>query len=117
MTPFRLAWQGLIHAVRTERHMRVHLVATCLVIACALFFHTSRFETLSLIAWVTLVISLELVNTAIERTVDLVTDEQRPLAKQAKDVAASAVLVAAIGAGVSALLILGPDVLRLINVL
>jgi len=85
--------------------------------ACALFFQTSRFETLSLIAWVTLVISLELVNTAIERTVDLDTDEQRPLAKQAKDVAASAVLVASIGAGVSAVLIFGPDVLRLINVL
>jgi undecaprenol kinase len=71
-------------------------------------------ENLVLLAWVTLVLSLELINTAIERAVDLVTKDVHPLAKQAKDVAAGAVLVASVGAAVTALIIFGP---RLWNVL
>jgi undecaprenol kinase len=71
-------------------------------------------ENLVLLAWVTLVLSLELMNTAIERAIDLVTKDVHPLAKQAKDVAAGAVLVASVGAAVTALIIFGP---RLWNVL
>jgi len=60
------------------------------------------------------VISMEMMNTAIERTVNLVTEDVHPLAKQAKDVAAGAVLVASLGAAVTALIIFGP---RLWNML
>ncbi|MCT4786659.1 diacylglycerol kinase family protein [Exiguobacterium aestuarii] len=114
MRPFRVACEGILHAIRTERNMRIHLIAALLVFAVAIWLQTTKLENLVLLAWVTLVISLELMNTAIERAVNLVTQEVHPLAKQAKDVAAGAVLVASIGAAVTALIIFGP---RLWNVL
>ena len=61
-----------------------------------------------------LILSLELVNTALEAVVDLVTEERRPLAKLAKDTAAGAVLIAAIMAAGVGLLIFVPKVLELI---
>ncbi|WP_074033367.1 diacylglycerol kinase family protein [Exiguobacterium sp. AT1b] len=114
MRPFRVACEGIFHAIRTERNMRVHLISALLVFAVATWLQTTRMENLILLGWVTLVLSLELMNTAIERAVDLVTKDVRPLAKQAKDVAAGAVLVASVGAAVTALIIFGP---RLWNML
>lgn len=114
MRPFLVACEGILYAIRTEKNMRVHLISTLLVVAAAIWLQTTMVENLVLLAWVTLVLSLELMNTAIERTVDLVTKDVHPLAKQAKDVAAGAVLVASIGAAVTALIIFGP---RLWNVL
>lgn len=114
MKPFRLAVEGIIHAVRTERNMRIHLVSACLVIVFANWLHTSILENLILFGWVIAVVSLELLNTAIERTVDLVTKDIKPLAKRAKDVAAGAVLLASIGAALTAFVIFGP---RLMNML
>lgn len=71
-------------------------------------------ENLLLFGWIILVISLELLNTAVERTVDLVTSDVKPLAKQAKDVAAGAVLIASFGAAVTALVIFLPYLLALV---
>ncbi len=90
------ALNGIRLAVRDERHMRVHLTAACIVIVVATVFRISKMEWLILLLTIGAVISLEMVNSAIERTVDLVTDEYRPLAKEAKDLAAGAVLVFAL---------------------
>ncbi|SFA54076.1 undecaprenol kinase [Anoxybacillus pushchinoensis] len=87
------ALNGIRLAVRHERHMRVHLTATSVVVVAATVFRISKMEWLILLLTIGAVISLEIVNSAIERTVDLVTDEYRPLAKEAKDLAAGAVLV------------------------
>ncbi|MGA9467530.1 MAG: diacylglycerol kinase family protein [Exiguobacterium marinum] len=114
MRPFRVACEGILHAVRAERNMRLHLISALLVFTFAIWLQTSVRENLILLGWVVAVISLELMNTSIERAVDLVTKDVHPLAKQAKDVAAGAVLVASIGAAVTALIIFGP---RLWNVL
>lgn len=114
MRPFRVACEGILHAIRTERNMRLHLLSAMLVFIFAIWLQPTKLETLILLGWVIAVLSLELVNTAIERTVDLVTTDFHPLAKQAKDVAAGAVLVASIGAAVTAIVIFGP---RLWNVL
>ncbi|MBE2934279.1 diacylglycerol kinase family protein [Anoxybacillus flavithermus] len=73
--------------------MRIHLVAAIIVIVAAAVFRVSKMEWLVLLITIGIVISLEIVNSAIERAVDLVTDEYRPLAKEAKDLAAGAVLV------------------------
>nr|WP_214826181.1 diacylglycerol kinase family protein [Exiguobacterium algae] len=109
--------EGVIHAIRTERNMRVHVIAACLVTVFAFWLETSTMENLILFGWVVAVFTLELVNTAIERTVDLVTTEIKPLAKRAKDVAAGAVLVASIGAAVTASVIFVPHLIAVWNML
>lgn len=90
------AVSGIFHAVRTEQNMRVHALIALLVLAAALVLGVSRFEAVALLLAIGFVMVAELINTAIEAAVDLVTSEIRPLARIAKDVAAGAVLIAAI---------------------
>lgn len=87
------ALNGIRIAICHERNMRIHFVATIAVIVAAAIFRISKMEWLVLLLTIGAVMSLEIVNSAIERTVDLVTDEYRPLAKEAKDLAAGAVLM------------------------
>lgn len=102
---FSYAIQGFIHAVRKEKNMQIHLVCALLVIFFSFLFSISALEFLLILFLIGMVISLELINTALERVVDLVTEEYHPLAKQAKDVAAAAVLTMAIIAAVAAIFI------------
>lgn len=107
---FLYAWAGIVAAVKEEAHLKVHLLAAFIVVLLAFVFRLSMQEWLVLLVVIALVISLELINTAIERTVDLVTEEFHPLAKAAKDIAAGAVLVAAIIAGIIGALIFLPRI-------
>ncbi|MDO5689952.1 MAG: rRNA maturation RNase YbeY [Tissierellia bacterium] len=90
------AIDGLIFAVKNEYNMRVHFVTAVLVIVLATWFNLSRMEMAMLCLTITLVILAEFINTAIEYTVDLVSQEYNFSAKIAKDVAAGGVLVAAL---------------------
>ncbi|AMX82858.1 diacylglycerol kinase [Geobacillus subterraneus] len=92
---FAWAWSGMKAAVKEEAHLRFHLAAAVVAFTAGGIVGLSRWEWAVLLLTVGAVITLELVNTAIERAVDLVTDEFHPLAKAAKDIAAAAVLVAA----------------------
>ena len=92
------AIEGILWAVKTQRHMLFHLVAAILVLVGALVLRLSLYEFALLALAITLVLFAELVNTAIEVTVDLVSPESHPLARRAKDVAAGAVLLASVGA-------------------
>lgn len=100
------AIEGILSAVKSERHLRYHFIAALAVLSCALFFHVSALEFFLLVLTAMLVIFAELINTAIETVVDLVTDEYHELAKRAKDIAAGAVLVTSIGAAILGYLIL-----------
>lgn len=93
---FGFAFSGIISVIKEERNIKIHIVAALIVIALAFYFHFSRNDWLILLLIITIVISLELVNSSIEAVVDLASPELHPLAKKAKDVAAGAVLVAAI---------------------
>lgn len=93
---FNYAVSGIIYTLKTERNMRVHFIIAALVILLSLFFDFSRSELLLLFFTITLVLMAEMINTAIERTVDLITDEFHPLARLAKDIAAGGVLIAAL---------------------
>lgn len=84
---------------------------TTLVIIGGIILHISLQEWITVLILFGLVISLELVNTAVESTVDLVTEEKRPLAKKAKDTAAGAVLVSAIAAAIIGLMIFVPKII------
>ncbi|HET7615679.1 MAG TPA: diacylglycerol kinase family protein [Bacillales bacterium] len=90
---FKWAFSGLVHALKCERNLQIHFAAGVVVLILAFAFRFEYMEKLILLIIIGAVISLELVNTAIERTVDLVSEEFHPLAKRAKDVAAAAVLI------------------------
>lgn len=107
------AIEGILWAVKKERHLRYHLCAALAVLFVALFFHISTLEFFLLVLAALLVIFAELINTAIEALVDLVTDEYHELAKRAKDVAAGAVLVTSVGAVVLGYLVLSGHIFPL----
>jgi diacylglycerol kinase (ATP) len=90
----KYALQGLAYAYRTQRNLRVHLLMAVLVLLVAVAFNLDRIEIALVVLCIGIVICCELINTAIESTIDLVTQEYHPLAKIAKNVAAAAVLVA-----------------------
>jgi diacylglycerol kinase (ATP) len=95
---FHHAFEGIVYAARTQRNMRLHLVAAALVLAATLYLRLQRPYVIGIVVTVAMVLGFELLNTAIEAVVDLMTEAQHPLAKVAKDAAAGAVLVCAFAA-------------------
>lgn len=95
---FNFAIEGIIDTVRTQRNMRIHLIVSLVVFIACLCFDISKVELLILALTITLVIAAELINTAIEATIDMSTNYYHPLAKLAKNAAAGGVLVTAINA-------------------
>jgi diacylglycerol kinase (ATP) len=111
---FGHAFRGLGLLLRTEANARLHLAATLAVIAAGFGCKISRAEWIAVIAAIGLVWTAEGVNTAIEAVVDLASSEPHPLARRAKDVAAGAVLLAAVAAAVIGGLVFGPRLLALV---
>jgi diacylglycerol kinase (ATP) len=94
---FGHAFRGLLFTWETQRHLRVHLALATLAVLLGLILRIGATEWALLALTIALVLSLELLNTVVEAVVDLVTPDYHPLARVAKDVAAGAVLVSAIG--------------------
>jgi undecaprenol kinase len=90
---FSFAIEGIKTTFRNEQNFRIHLVISIIVVLLAIALDLSVIRTALLLVVIASVLAIELLNTAIERTIDLVTQEKHPLAKQAKDAAAGAVLV------------------------
>ncbi len=105
---FGHAFSGLFYAIRTQRNMPIHLVIAAGVIALGIWLGLSAVQWAILALTISSVLAAELLNSGLETLVDMVSPEYHPLAKRAKDVAAGAVLLAAIFAVVVGLLILGP---------
>ena len=95
---FNAAIQGIIYTFKYERNMKIHYLIAILVLIVRSCFDLRKLAMLILILSISLVIISEMFNTAIENTVDLVTDKYHNLAKIAKDVAAGGVLIAAVNA-------------------
>ena len=104
---------GIVYALRTQRNMRLHVVAAIAVLVACLLLRIGGFGLIAIVFAVCLVLVTELMNTAIEATVDLATEGLDPLAKIAKDVAAGAVFVASINAVVVAYLVMFEPVRQL----
>jgi diacylglycerol kinase (ATP) len=98
LTSFNFAFDGIVHALRYERNMWIHFGIAALVLIAGLFFALTRVEVIALLVAISFVLITEMFNTAIEHVVDLVTDQDDPRARIAKDVAAGAVLIAAVNA-------------------
>ena len=105
---FRYAVKGIGAAFRSEQNMQLHVLAAVLVVLAGLFFEINKAEWGLIALAIGLVWAMEIMNTAVETVIDLVSPEQHPLAGKAKDLAAGAVLVAAITAVIIGLLIFGP---------
>jgi diacylglycerol kinase (ATP) len=93
---FNNAVNGIIWAIKSEKNLKIHYIIAILVLGLSMFYDFTRLEFLCLLFAVSLVLIAEMLNTAIEKTIDLYTDKFHPLAKIAKDVAAGAVLIAAV---------------------
>lgn len=109
---FGYAFEGILTGIRKERNMRIHTVAMILVVFFGTVLGLSATEWCICLVLFGLVMALELVNTAVEAVVDLVTEERKSLAKIAKDTAAGAVLIAAIMAAVIGCIIFLPKILE-----
>ncbi len=105
LSSFNYAFDGIVHALRFERNMWIHFGIAALVLLASLFFALTRLEVIALFVAISFVLITEMFNTAIEHIVDLVTDQDDPRAKVAKDVAAGAVLIATVNAVVVAYLV------------
>ena len=95
---FNFAFEGIIHVLRTQRNMRVHLAAAIAVLVGAVWVGVSKLELIALLLAIAFVFITEMVNSALEQAIDVATTSFDPLAKLAKDVAAGAVLIATVNA-------------------
>ena len=108
---FKYAFEGILIGIKEEQNMKIHITIMILVIIFGIMLKINTTEWIICILLFGLVISMELINTAIENTVDLITKEKNQQAKIAKDVAAGAVLVSAIVSAIIGLMIFVPKIL------
>lgn len=112
---FRHAFRGLSFVFRSEANAKIHLVVTLAVISAGLYFDLSIDEWCSVVLAIGLVLVAEVLNTAIEQLVDIVSPEHNESAGRVKDIAAGATLVTALAAAVVGILIFGPRLLTVLN--
>ncbi|MDI3534421.1 MAG: diacylglycerol kinase [Thermosediminibacterales bacterium] len=93
---FYYAASGIMYVMKTQKNMRIHFFIAVLVILLSLLLDISKTEMMILVFAISLVVVAEMINTAVEKTIDLYTKDYHPLAKTAKNVAAGAVLIAAL---------------------
>lgn len=105
------ALAGILYMLRYQKNSRIMALATVTAVATALWLHVDAISWAALSLAIALVWTAEFANAAIEAAVDLVTPTYHPQAKTAKDVAAGAVLVAALAAAIVGVCILGPPIM------
>jgi diacylglycerol kinase len=105
ITSFKYAFAGLMLVFKEEHNARIHLVAALLAVIAGFLLKISLVEWCIVIILITLVISLEIVNSSIENLANVVSPDYHPTIKKVKDLAAAAVLCAAIAAVIVAMLI------------
>ncbi|SJZ79112.1 diacylglycerol kinase family protein [Sediminibacterium ginsengisoli] len=114
LSAFRYAFQGLSAFIRTDRNGRIHIGAALLAVAGGFFFSISAVEWCLVLFCCGLVCCTEMLNHALEKLCDAVHPEKHPLIKQAKDVAAAAVLFASLISAITGLIIFLPKFISLL---
>ena len=115
MQSLRFALNGIKIAAKYNRNIRIHFVAAIIVFISSFILKMSPAETAIIGMMVLLVISAEMINTAIEEVIDLVTKDYNEEAKIAKDVSAAMVLIVSTGSIVVGILLFIPYIFRLLN--
>ena len=109
---FNYAIGGIMYCFRTQRNMRIHFAVAILAVIMGVVLNITRNEMLILVLTIFFVLFAEMVNTAVEALVDMVTKEYHPLAKTAKNIAAGAVLIASLAAIIVGYLIFFDKIVR-----
>jgi diacylglycerol kinase (ATP) len=112
---FRHATAGILRMIRCQHNAWIHAVATVIVLAAGFLFHFSAADWCWIILAISIVWTAEALNTAFEFLADAASPEFHPLVRDAKDVAAGAVLVTAIAAAVIGAIIFWPHLARLFS--
>lgn len=110
---FGYAFAGLWHALKFNRNLKIDTAVALIVVILSILFGVSVLEKAILGLAILIVISSEMINTAIEEMVNLITNEHRKEAKIAKDVAAGMVLAATVGAAIIGFIIFVPYIFKL----
>lgn len=110
---FKYAFNGLIDTYKTEQSVWIYIPVSLLVILMGFYFKINTVEWLVILLVLGVILSLELINTALESVVDLVTDKYHPLAKKAKDTVSAAVLVFAVASVIIGFIIFIPKIILL----
>lgn len=113
---FQYALEGIHYALRHDQNLVIHFIIACVVILLSIILDVTPFEMGILGVTILVVISTEMINSAIEKMVDLITKEHRAEAKIAKDVSAGMVLLTSIGSAVIGILIFLPHILYLLHI-
>ena len=113
LASFGWAIKGIIDLIRNHPNAQIHVLATFMVLPLGFYFHLPPVEWGLIILCIALVLALEAVNSAVEYLADKISPEQDPLIGKAKDIAAGAVLIAAVGAAIIGSLIFIPKVIAL----
>ena len=108
---FKYAFEGIFTGIKEEQNIKIHIAIMILVIIFGIMLKISKAEWIICIILFGLVISMELINTAIENTVDLITKEKNEQAKRAKDIAAGGVLICALFSAFIGICIFLPKIL------
>lgn len=112
---FGFAIEGIILGIKQEKNMKIHLFFSVIALLISFLLSLSTLEWVLIIFCIGGMLAFELVNSALERVVDMVTKDYHPLAKQAKDMAAGAVFLYAIISVIIGLIIFLPKLFELIN--
>ena len=108
LASFGFAFKGIATLIRTQENAQIHLLAVIIVTILGFLLKISTNEWCFVIFAFSMVLASEAINTAIEFIIDLVSPDYHPLAGQAKDVAAAAVLFTALGAAIVGMIIFVP---------
>lgn len=113
---FRYAFRGLKYVMSSERNARLHLIMAILALVASIVLRISLQEWLFVVISIALVFFAEITNTAIEKTLDLISQEHNQLVKLIKDMTAAGVLVTAACSILVAVVVFVPRILQLIQV-
>lgn len=113
---FKYAFNGLKIVLNEEHNARIHLIVSLIVIACGFIFQISIIEWIVICFAIGFVISVEILNSAIENLCDFVSPEYHNLIKKVKDISAAAVLISAISSVMIGILIFLPKIIHLIAI-
>lgn len=111
---FVFAWNGLVEMTKSERNFRIHILATIIVVLLGLFLKLSLIEWMIILIIIGIVLVAETTNTAVEKLIDYLKPDIHPSAKVIKDIAAGAVLIAAITAFIIGCLVFIPKLYKLL---
>ncbi|NBC82129.1 MAG: diacylglycerol kinase family protein [Bacteroidetes bacterium] len=110
---FKYAFKGIWLAIRSQHNMWIHLIIATTVIIAGIYFCLSATEWIIITMLITVVLALEIMNTAIEVFIDWLSPDENTNAGKVKDLAAGAVLIGAIGAAIIGIVIFLPKIMAL----